>query len=33
VVKQITPEQVEKIKRNAQSYVDLSKAYLEVFGE
>ncbi len=33
VVKQITPEQVEKIKINAQSYVDLSKVYLEVFGE
>jgi len=32
VVKQITPEQVEKIKLNAQSYVDLSKVYLEVFG-
>jgi carbonic anhydrase/acetyltransferase-like protein (isoleucine patch superfamily) len=33
LVKQITPKQVEKIKANAQSYVDLSKVYLEVFGD
>ncbi len=31
VVKQITPEQLEKIKANAQNYIDLSKVYLEVF--
>lgn len=30
VVKQITPEQVEKIKQNAQNYVELSKVYIEV---
>ena len=30
VVKQITPEQVEKIKQNAQNYVSLSKVYIEV---
>jgi len=29
VVKQLTPEQVEKVKRNAQSYADLSKAYIK----
>lgn len=32
VVKQITAEQIEKIKLNVQSYADLSKVYLEVFG-
>ncbi|MES2656905.1 MAG: gamma carbonic anhydrase family protein [Bacteroidota bacterium] len=30
VVKQISPEQVEKIKQNAQNYVSLSKVYIEV---
>jgi carbonic anhydrase/acetyltransferase-like protein (isoleucine patch superfamily) len=29
VVKQLSPEQIEKVKRNAQSYVDLSKEYLK----
>lgn len=33
VVKQITPEQVEKIKQNARNYVDLSKVYLEVLND
>jgi carbonic anhydrase/acetyltransferase-like protein (isoleucine patch superfamily) len=28
VVKQLTESQIEKVKRNAQAYVDLSKAYL-----
>jgi carbonic anhydrase/acetyltransferase-like protein (isoleucine patch superfamily) len=28
VVKQLTEEQIDKVKRNAQSYVDLSKAYI-----
>lgn len=28
VVKQLTPEQIEKVKRNAQAYVDLSREYL-----
>lgn len=32
VVKQITPEQVEKIKQNAQNYVSLSKVYIEIVG-
>ncbi len=32
VVKQITPEQVEKIKQNAQNYVSLSKVYIEILG-
>lgn len=31
VVKQISTEQVEKIKANAQNYIDLSKVYMEVF--
>lgn len=31
VVKQLTPEQVEKVKQNAEVYVKLSKEYLEVF--
>jgi carbonic anhydrase/acetyltransferase-like protein (isoleucine patch superfamily) len=29
VVKQLSPEHIEKVKRNAQSYVDLSKEYLK----
>jgi carbonic anhydrase/acetyltransferase-like protein (isoleucine patch superfamily) len=29
VVKQLTAEQIEKVKRNAQSYVDLSKEYIK----
>lgn len=29
VVKQLTPEQVEKVKRNARSYADLSKEYIK----
>ncbi len=29
VVKQISDEHIEKIKRNAQAYVELSKAYIE----
>lgn len=29
VVKQLTEVQIEKIKRNAQAYVDLSKAYIK----
>lgn len=28
VVKQLTPEQIEKVKKNAQVYVDLAKEYL-----
>jgi carbonic anhydrase/acetyltransferase-like protein (isoleucine patch superfamily) len=31
VVKQLTPEQIEKVKRNAQVYVDLAKEYLNYF--
>ncbi len=31
VVKQLTPEQIEKIKQNAKVYVDLSKGYLEFY--
>lgn len=29
VIKQLTDEQIEKVKRNAQIYVDLSKAYIK----
>lgn len=29
VVKQLSDEQIEKVKRNAQTYVDLSKAYIK----
>jgi carbonic anhydrase/acetyltransferase-like protein (isoleucine patch superfamily) len=32
VVKQLSEQHIEKIKRNAQAYVDLSKAYLK-FGK
>jgi carbonic anhydrase/acetyltransferase-like protein (isoleucine patch superfamily) len=28
IVKQVSPEQVEKIKRNAQSYIELAREYL-----
>jgi len=31
VVKQLTPEQVEKIKQNAAVYVDMSKVYLDFY--
>lgn len=31
VVKQLTSEQIEKIKQNAEVYVDLSKGYLEFY--
>ncbi len=31
VVKQLTPEQIEKIKQNAEVYVDLSKGYLDFY--
>lgn len=31
VVKQLTPEQIEKIKQNSEVYVDLSKGYLDFY--
>ncbi len=31
IVKQLTPEQIEKVKRNAQVYVDLAKEYLKYY--
>ena len=31
IVKQLTEEQIEKVKQNAQNYVDLSKKYIEYY--
>ncbi|MEI6506872.1 MAG: gamma carbonic anhydrase family protein [Bacteroidota bacterium] len=31
IVKQLTDEQIEKVKQNAQNYVDLSKEYIEYY--
>jgi carbonic anhydrase/acetyltransferase-like protein (isoleucine patch superfamily) len=32
VVKQLSDEQIEKVKRNAQAYVDLGKEYIKYWG-